>query len=119
MSNKIAVVILSEAGTHEALGKVVNALEFAKELQDHNDHVKIVFDGAGTTWVPELAKDDHDAHELYKAIEGSIHGACKFCSKAFGVINKVRKTSVSLLDDYDGHPSLRTFIADGYQVVTF
>jgi hypothetical protein len=119
MTNKVAVVILSGAGTHESLGKVVNALEFAKELQDHDDEVKIVFDGAGTTWVPELTKDDHDAHELYKAVEESIYGACKFCSKAFGVINEVRKSGVLLLDDYDGHPSLRNFIADGYQIVTF
>jgi len=117
--NKVAIVVLCEAGSHEALGRVVNALEFAKELQDHKDAVKIVFDGAGTTWVPELADKDHDAHPLFKAVEGSIHGACKFCSKAFGVINDVRKTGVDLLDDYDDHPSLRNFINDGYQVVTF
>lgn len=117
--NKVAVVVLSEVGTHEALGRVVNALEFAKELQDHEDEVKIVFDGAGTTWIPELADETHDAHPLYKAIEGSIHGACKFCSKAFGVINDVRKTNVDLLDDYDDHPSLRNFITNGYQIVTF
>lgn len=117
--NKITIVVLSEVGTHEALGRVVNALEFAKELQDHDDDVKIIFDGAGTTWLPELADEDHDAHSLFKAVEGSIHGACKFCSKAFGVINEVRKTDVNLLEEYDGHPSLRNFITDGYQVVTF
>ncbi|MAO65986.1 MAG: hypothetical protein CL666_13410 [Balneola sp.] len=117
--NKVAVVVLSEVGTHEALGRVVNALEFAKELQDHDDDVKVIFDGAGTTWVPELADEEHDAHPLYKAIEGSIHGACKFCSKAFGVINEVHKTDVNLLDNYDDHPSLRNFMTDGYQIVTF
>lgn len=117
--NKIAIVVLSEVGSHEALGRVVNALEFAKELQDHDDDVKIIFDGAGTTWVPELADEEHDAHPLYKAVEENFHGACKFCSKAFGVINEVRKTDVDLLEEYDGHPSLRNFITDGYQVVTF
>lgn len=117
--NKVAVVVLSEVGSHEALGRVVNALEFAKELQDHDDDVNIVFDGAGTTWVPELADEEHDAHPLYKAVEESIYGACKFCSKAFGVINEVRKTDVDLLEEYDDHPSLRNFITDGYQVVTF
>lgn len=116
---KVAIVILSEVGSHEALGRVVNALEFAKELQDHNDDVKIIFDGAGTTWVPELEDENHNAHPLYNAVKESIHGACKFCSKAFGVINEVRKTDVELIDDYDGHPSLRTFIINGFKVVTF
>jgi hypothetical protein len=97
----------------------VNALEFAKELRDHDDEVQIIFDGAGTTWVPELVDEKHDAHPLFKAVQENIHGACKFCSKAFGVINEVRNTEVDLLDDYDDHPSLRSFITKGYQIVTF
>lgn len=117
--NKIAIVILAENGSHEALGRVVNALEFAKELQDHNDDVKIVFDGAGVTFIPQLEDQENDVHPLYKAVKGSIEGACKFCSKAFGVINEVRKTDVKLLEDYDDHPSLRSYIQDGYQIVTF
>jgi|AntRauTorcE11897_2_1112592.scaffolds.fasta_scaffold00437_15 hypothetical protein len=117
--NKVAVVVLSEAGSHEALGRVVNALEFAKELQDHDDDVRIIFDGAGTTWIPELADEGHDVHPLYEAVKDNIDGACKFCSKAFGVINEVRKTGVDLLDDYDDHPSLRNYITKGYQIVTF
>ena len=117
--NKVAIVVLSEAGSHEALGRVVNALEFAKELQDHNDDVKIVFDGAGTTWIPKLEDEGHDAHSLYAAVKESIHGTCKFCSKAFGVINEVRNTDIDLLDDYDDHPSLRSFIIEDYKVVTF
>ena len=117
--NKVAIVILCEAGTHEALGRVVNALEFAKELQDHDDEVKIIFDGAGTSWIPKLSDEDHKAHPLYSAVKESIHGACKFCSKAFGVIDKIQKTEIDLLDDYDDHPSLRSFISDDYKVVTF
>lgn len=117
--NKVAVVILAEHGSHEAMGRVANALEFAKELIENEDEVKVVFDGAGTTFVPVLADEENDAHPLYKAVLPSIDGACKFCSKAFGVINEVRKTGVELIDEYDGHPSLRQYIADGYQIVTF
>lgn len=117
--NKIAIVVLTDTETHESLGRIVNALEFAKELQDHSDDVKIVFDGAGTKWIPQLTDQDNDVHPLYNAVKGAVHGACKYCSKAFGVINDVRKTDVELLDDYDDHPSLRNFVKDGYQVVTF
>jgi hypothetical protein len=117
--NKVAIVILAEKGSHEALGRVVNAMEFAKELHEEGDDVKIVFDGAGVTFIPELGDEGHDAHPLSKAVKPVIEGACKFCSKAFGVINEVRKTDVKLLDDYDDHPSLRTYMANGYQIVTF
>ncbi|MEX0647489.1 MAG: hypothetical protein WEA56_10120 [Balneolaceae bacterium] len=116
---KVAIVILSDIETHESLGRVVNAFSFAKELQEHQDEVAIIFDGAGTRWIPELEDENHKAHELYLAVKDKIAGACKFCAKSFGVINEVRKTEIPLLDDHDQHPSLRNYIVDGYQIVTF
>lgn len=116
---KVAIVVLAGTESHESLGRVVNALELAKELQEHDDEVKIVFDGAGTEWIPELENEDHDAHPLYAAVKGNIHGACKFCAKAFGVFKEVKESEVELLDEYDQHPSLRNFIIDGYQVISF
>lgn len=117
--NKVAVIVLADTETHEALGRVVNAMELAKELQDHDDEVKIVFDGAGTEWVPELEDESHDAHPLYAAVKQNVHGACRYCSKAFGVFKEINDTDVDLLDEYDQHPSLRNFIVEGYEVVTF
>ncbi|MFH5833306.1 hypothetical protein [Halalkalibaculum sp. DA384] len=117
--NKVAVVVLAGTESHESLGRVVNALELAKELQEHDDEVTIVFDGAGTEWIPELENEEHDAHPLYNAVKGNIHGACRFCAKAFGVFKEIKETDIDLLDEYDQHPSLRNFIVDGYEVVTF
>lgn len=117
--NKVAIVILAEEGSHESLGRVVNALEMAKELKENDDDVRVVFDGAGTTFIPALEDEEHDVHPLYKAVEDTIDGACKFCSKAFGVIKEVNKSDIDLLDDYDDHPSLRKYISEGYQVITF
>lgn len=116
---KVAVVVLAGTESHESLGRMVNALELAKELQEHGDEVKIVFDGAGTEWIPELEKEEHDVHPLYSAVKENIHGACRFCAKAFGVFKEIRDSDVDLLDEYDQHPSLRNFIVDDYRVVTF
>ncbi len=117
--NKVGIVVLADTESHGDLGRVVNALETAKELAENDDDVRIIFDGAGTKWVVELSDEDHDAHGLYKAVEDHIDGACKFCAKAFGVINEIRKTDVELLAEYDDHPSLRNLIVDGYDVITF
>jgi len=116
---KVAVVVLAGTESHEALGRVVNALEMAKELQEHDDEVKIVFDGAGTEWIPELESEEHKAHPLYSAVKDNIYGACRYCSKAFGVFKEIKDSEIKLLDEYNQHPSLRNFIVDGYQVVTF
>jgi hypothetical protein len=34
-------------------------------------------------------------------------------------IHVVSRRGIALLDEYEGHPSVRRLIADGYQVITF
>lgn len=116
---KIGIVVL--AGTNGAgnLGRVVNALETAKEFYAAGDDVEIIFDGAGTEWVSELADTDHRYHGLYSEIKETITGACRFCSEAYGVLSAVEDEEIDLLDEHDGHPSLRRLVAAGYTVITF
>jgi len=116
---KIAVIVLADTETHGDLGRVVNALETAKECKEADDDIQIVFDGAGTQWVAELSQPDHRAHQLYKSVEDKIAGACSFCATAFHVKEKIENTDVPLLDEFEGHPSIRKLITQGYQVVTF
>ena len=97
----------------------MNGLETAKEFAETDgDDVAVIFDGAGTQWVPELEDEDHDYHELYRAGRDDA-AACDHCSGAFGVADAVADSGVVTLDDYDGHPSIRSLVDDGYEIVTF
>ena len=116
---KAAIVVLADTETAGELGRVVNALTTAKELKQEDDEVAIVFDGAGTKWVPELADPEHRYHDLYESVRDRISGACAYCAKAYGVREGVESSGVELLDEFDQHPSLRAYLADGFQVVTF
>lgn len=117
--SKIGIVLLADNETHEALGRALNALEFAKELKDNGDDVRIVFDGAGVKWIADVSDENHKLHPVYKAVEDKVDGACSFCASAFGVRQKLEKLNVTFLDDYDDHPSLRSLVKEGYQIVTF
>jgi hypothetical protein len=64
---KVAVLVLSDTNTREGLGRTVNAMIATKEFQDAGDQARLIFDGAGTKWVGELAKPDHRYHELFEA----------------------------------------------------
>jgi len=116
---KAAVVILADTDTHADLGRLVNALQAAREFKEAGDEVKILFDGAGTKWIGELSKPDHRLSGLFQSLKGSVYGACSFCATAFGAKEAVVKSGVALLDENAGHPSLRKLIADGYHVLTF
>lgn len=116
---KTAVVILAGTESHADRGRVLNGLETAREVaQTEGDDLELLFDGAGTQWVPELENEDHDFHELYRAVRDDA-GVCDFCAGAFDVADAVGDTGVALRDEHAGHPSIRSLVADGYEVITF
>lgn len=116
---KVAIVVLADTETHGDLGRVVNALEAVKEFKEAHDDVQLIFDGAGAKWVPELSKPDHKLKPLFEAVRDRIAGVCDFCAGAFGVKDKVVACGVRLAGDYEGHPSFKKLVSEGYQVITF
>ena len=114
-----AIIIL--AGTESAadLGRLVNGLEAAKEfVENDGDDVELIFDGAATQWVAELEDEDHDYHDLYTAVRDELT-VCDYCVSAYGVDDAVDTAGVSRIDDYEGHPSIRSLVDDDYEIITF
>jgi hypothetical protein len=116
---KACVVLLADTDTHEAMGRMANALTSAKEFVDAGDGAVVLFDGAGTKWVPELASENHRYHRIFTELQDHIASACAYCAKAFGVKDEIASGPVTLLSEYRDHPSLHTHVAQGYQVLTF
>lgn len=115
---KAAIVVLAGTESHADFGRVVNALETAKEFRDEGDEVQVIFDGAGTQWVPELEDESHDVHPLYAAVE-DVAQVCDYCADAFHVGDEVDESDAERVAEFEGHPSIRSLVADGYEVITF
>ena len=71
---KAAIVVLADTETSGELGRVVNALTTVKEFRGSGDDVTLVFDGAGTKWIPELSKADHKYHQLFDSVRDRSMG---------------------------------------------
>jgi len=118
MSNA-AIIVLAGTESHADSGRLVNALETAKEFATTDgDEVELIFDGAGTQWIPELEDPESDYHDLYQAVRDDA-SACDFCAGAFGVGDAIDDAGVVRLDDHEGHPSVRSLVEQGYEVITF
>ena len=116
---KAAVVILAGTESHADTGRLVNGLEAAKEFAGTDgDDLELIFDGAGTQWIPKLEDEDSDYHGLYQAVRDDA-AACDFCSGAFGVDDAVEDAGVVTLDEHEGHPSIRSLVDDDYEIITF
>lgn len=117
----IQYLIVLQAGkeSHEGLARALHALLYCRDFLEKGHGAKLVFDGAGTEWVPELMKPEHKLHPLFKEIQakGSIDAVCDFCAKAFGVKDIIRDTGLPLSSEYQGHPSIAKYVAEGYQIL--
>ena len=117
--SKIAVVVLADTEEHSDHGRFTNAIELAKEAKEQGDQVKVIFDGAGTRWIPLVTQGDGPMQKMFAGVQDVVTGACAFCAGAFGVKEAVQESGIPLLSEYEGHPSLQKLIAAGYHVVTF
>ena len=122
---RTAIVVLSDPrGGEEALGRVFNALAAAYDFKQKQHDVQLLFQGAGTRWTGVLSQADHPAHALYKAIEDKVAGASLACSVLFGARDDAQANGFRLVADNpvpgtEGLPSLATYAADGYRILTF
>lgn len=116
--SKVAVIVFADSESHADMGRVTNAMEIVNEFNDAGDEGKLLFDGAGVTWPGKLSDEGHLLHKSFKKVKPHILGACAFCSKAFKAEEGVRKAGIPFLEDYNGHPSVRGLVQDGYQIIT-
>jgi hypothetical protein len=116
---KAAIILFADTDRPEGMGRMANALTSASEFKEAGDEIVVIFDGAGVKWVPELADEGHKYHALLEEVRDVVAGACVYCSRAYGVKEQVEAAQVAFLDEFRGHPSIRSLVADGHQVLTF
>ena len=125
MSTKTAIVVLSDPRTgEEALGRLFNALAAAYDFKQKNQDVQLIFQGTGTRWTGLLTNTDHPAHTLYKAVEDKVAGVSAACAVVFGAADDAERNGFSLIatnpvPGTPGLPSLASYAADGYSILTF
>jgi hypothetical protein len=119
MNDKILIILMADASTHENEGRALHALLFAQQAMEAGSEVELVFDGGGVEWAAKLPEHE-EMGEMYQELEeaGVISGACKFCSGAFGVEDELMALDADLLAEADGHPNVGKRVADGWTPIT-
>lgn len=113
---KYAILLLAS----QAEGaKALHALMYAQELHEAGHEVKLIFDGAGTTWIKQFEDPQNKFHQFYTAVKnlGIISGACEYCAGAYGVDKEVLQAEVKMLGELNGHPSVNQLVEDDFQLL--
>ncbi len=114
MSQKFVIFVHAK---EDEGAKAAHSLLYAKELHEAGIEVKLIFDGAGVKSLANIATNtERPTHKLYLELKelGVIAGICEFCSTAMGVQETVLATGIPRLNEINGHPSIATYVKDGY-----
>ena len=87
------------------------------DMNSKGMEAKIVFEGESVMLVKEL---EENRNPLYlKAKEGGmIDSICKACSFKMGVLEYNSKVGIPFSDEMNGHPSMASYVAQGYRIIT-
>jgi hypothetical protein len=119
-ARKFAVILQAGKGSHEGLARALHALLYSRELKEGGHSVALIFDGAGTEWAEAFRDPKHKLHGQYRKLAdlGVIEEVCDYCAGAFRVKEGIKKMDeASLSAEFEGHPSLKKWADQGYQII--
>ena len=126
METKYALVVMSEHGDEHpgGQGRMLHALNTAKELKAAGVPVNIFFHGIGVQWLTVFeSKPDKFTQNygpLFDEVRDTIAGACHFCAATrFGAGEAAGRLGIPLLGQPGDHHTIATLIAEGYQPIVF
>ena len=117
--SKVAIVILADTAGPGDIGRAVNGLMTAKEFKEAGDEVQIIFDGAGTKWIGKVNEEGSKYSSLFESVKDKVTGVCGYCAGAFKVTEDASNNNICLIDQYDGHPSFKNLVDNGFTIITF
>ena len=99
----------------------VHVLITALDMKDAGYEVGIVFEGQAVKLPQELDADGSPLKVLWDKVreQDLVYGVCKACSAKLNVLDANLALGLKALDDTMGHPSLRAYMDDGFEVITF
>jgi DsrE/DsrF/DsrH-like protein len=123
---KYALVIMSEGGEGHpgGQGRMLHALNGAKELRAAGHDVSIWFHGIGVTWLTTFEAQEDRFTQVYRPlfdeVRDLVSGACEFCAVTrFGAGASAAKLDVPVVRGAGEHHTVASLIAEGYEVLSF
>lgn len=99
----------------------VHVLLNALDMHAAGYDVKIVIEGSATKLVGPLADPDTPFSKFYAECidKGLVDCVCRACANKMGSLEEAERQKLPLCSDMSGHPSMRSYIEKGYEIITF
>lgn len=92
---------------------LLNGIEF----HEKDWITKIVLEGEAVTLIREMEENKNPLYIRVKEL-GLFDCVCRACSSKMGVLEYNEKSGIQLKGELSGHPSMETYLEEGYQIIT-
>jgi len=92
---------------------LLNALDMDSKKME----VKIVVEGEAVKLIEEMETSSNSLYMKAKE-KGLLDAICKACSAKMGVLEYNETVGIPIKGDMSGHPSMASYVNEGYQVIT-
>ncbi len=98
-----------------------HALLNAKDLFTNGYDVKLIIEGNATKQIVNLNDSTQPFANLYAEIKqlGLIDCVCNACAGVTGSLEAAKKQNLPICGEMGGHPSMRKYLEQGYEIVVF
>ena len=96
---------------------ILNALD----LKEKGHVVKVIVEGSACKLAGEFENEKNPFYKVYQKLreQGLIDCFCKACSNKMGSLETVEKMGFPTCSEMMGHPSIGTYIGEGFEIITF
>ena len=94
----------------------------ALQMYSNGYSVKIIIEGEATKVIPVFHSDPNALfRNLYlKAKDANlIDAVCKACATKMHALEAAQAENLPIVDELNGHPSMKRYLEQGYHIITF
>jgi len=97
-----------------------HAMLNAMDMKDRGWEAKVVVEGDATKLLSLLRNETKPFADVYRRFRncGLIDCVCRACATKNGVVPVIIEQNLRFGDDMSGHPSMASYLEQGYEVVT-
>jgi hypothetical protein len=91
------------------------------DMREKGFNVALVIEGSATALIKEMDKEGHKLYDLYQRVKesGIIDCVCRACSLQMNSVESAEQQKLPLCAEMHGHPSMASYIDEGYEVISF
>ncbi|MDY0360695.1 MAG: DsrE family protein [Desulforegulaceae bacterium] len=99
----------------------VHVLLNCLDMKEKGYDIKLVIEGASAGLIPKISSLDKPIPDLWEKVKSQniVDAVCKACAYKLGALDAAKEQNLPLTGDMSGHPSMASYIEDGYEIITF